>query len=215
MTNGQASLSEVPFAALLTYSPRGSSDVSKKSRRVRDAVKNDTPPVIQRAVERLVSLVDSVGLAPFFEEDTTLVPVPRRAPLRDPNALWPSRRIAETLIEHGLGREVLPCLERKSAVRKSAYAAPGDRPTVTAHLRSMAVSSTLIAPERITLVDDFVTKGTTLLAAATLLRQEFPSAKLRGFALVRTMGFVPEIQSIVDPCVGRIWYEAGDVRRHP
>ena len=49
-----------------------------------------------------------------------------------------------------------------------------------------------------------MTQGWTLLAAASHLRAAFPETEVRGFALVRAMGLVPEVERIVDPCVGRI-----------
>jgi phosphoribosylpyrophosphate synthetase len=46
------------------------------------------------------------------------------------------------------------------------------------------------------LVDDFVTKGRTILAAATVLNRAFPAAQIQAFAVVRTMGLVPEVEKI-------------------
>lgn len=56
----------------------------------------------------------------------------------------------------------------------------------------------------ITVVDDVVTKGATLLGAASLLAGAFPRAEIRAFALVRTQGYVKDIERILDPVVGRI-----------
>ena len=70
-------------------------------------------------------------------------------------------------------------------------------------------------PETIILVDDVVTKGRTLLAAASRLHEAFPRTRIRAFALVRTMGLIPEVPRLLDPCKGEIRWEAGDARRRP
>jgi adenine/guanine phosphoribosyltransferase-like PRPP-binding protein len=71
-------------------------------------------------------------------------------------------------------------------------------------MKSMRVMKPLGAPERITIVDDVVTKGATLLAAASLLADVFPDAEILAFALVRTTGLIPNVERIVDPVVGTI-----------
>ena len=60
------------------------------------------------------------------------------------------------------------------------------------------------APPRILVVDDFVTKGATLYAAAALVAQALPSSDVHAFALVRTMGLVPEIEDLVGPVEKRL-----------
>ena len=216
MTNDRALLSEITYGAFLAYSPRGQTRVSIDSRRiVRDGVKHDTPHIIRKAVERLLHILKGSGLEGFFGRNVILVPVPRRAPLRVKNALWPGKRICEELVKVGLGREILPCLERKRAVPKSAYAQPGVRPDPQVHFDSMALFPAVMIPEKITLVDDFVTRGSTLLAGTSHVQHSFPDTEVNAFALVRTRGLIPEIEKIVDPCVGRIWIEGGRIHRDP
>jgi adenine/guanine phosphoribosyltransferase-like PRPP-binding protein len=80
----------------------------------------------------------------------------------------------------------------------------------------MRASPTLPPPGRILVVDDFVTKGATLLAAVSLVQAVFPESEVRGFALVRTMGRVPDVERIVHPCEGTIrLLPGGDVLREP
>jgi hypothetical protein len=215
MTKGPRLLSELRFGAFFIYSPRGTSEVSVRSRKVRDVIKYDTPGMIGKAVDRLQEELSRSELREFFGPTVTLIPVPRSAPLKDERALWPARRLCEELLDRGLGREVLPCLKRARPVPKSAFAHRGERPAVEVHLESMVVEPTLMIPERVTIVDDFVTKGATLLAAGTLLEKSFPKASLLGFTLVRTMGLVPDVERIIDPCVGRIVWTGSEVRREP
>lgn len=70
-------------------------------------------------------------------------------------------------------------------------------------------------PRRVTLIDDFVTRGATLLAAASRLQEALPGAEIRAFVLVRTMGLVAEIESIGAPCAGTIRCDGKVVERHP
>jgi adenine/guanine phosphoribosyltransferase-like PRPP-binding protein len=115
----------------------------------------------------------------------------------------------------GLGSEVWPTLQRVTAVPKSAFAARGERPELQVHVASLDVVDRLPPTARVLLVDDFVTKGRTLLAAASVLADAFPGVEVRGFAVVRTMGLVPDIERIASPTVGEIRFERGDAVRNP
>lgn len=60
-----------------------------------------------------------------------------------------------------------------------------------------------------------MTKGRTLLAAATRVREALPEVEIRAFALVRTMNFAPDIDRVVEPAVGRIRCVNEDAVREP
>ncbi len=205
-------LSSVPFASLLTYSPRGESETSQRSRRVRDAIKAARLDILERSVQRLRELG---GIEPFLGPDVVLVPTPRSAPIRDETTLWPAQRISARLVVGQFGKELSTCLVRTVAVPKSAFAAIGERPDARRHFETMAMESSLLSPRRITVVDDIVTKGATLLAAASRVQEAFPDAEVRAFALLRTMGLVEEIDKIVDPCKGTITLVRGEAVRTP
>jgi predicted amidophosphoribosyltransferase len=124
--------------------------------------------------------------------------------------------VAEELVKQGLGRDVLPVLSRIRAVQKSAFASVGHRASPQEHLDSFGFDPQLASADRITVVDDFITKGATLLAAASLVKHHFRSAEICVFALVRTLGLQPEIETIVDPCIGRVTLNAwGGAERDP
>ncbi|MGH7150563.1 MAG: hypothetical protein ACREIU_07690 [Planctomycetota bacterium] len=180
------------------------------SQRWRDRIKKDAPGTLRRIAEEIAGnpATRRSGLLEFFGADVALVPTPRSAPLKT-GALWPTLRICEELVRVGLAGGTVPCLVRRTAVPKSAFAPPGERPTARTHLLSMEIVPMLLSSSRILVVDDFVTKGATLLAAVSLVRSAYPSADVRGFALVRTRGFVPDIEQLVDPCVGTIRLTAG------
>jgi hypothetical protein len=65
------------------------------------------------------------------------------------------------------------------------------------------------------LVDDVITKGRTLLAAAMRLQVDLPPAEITAFALVRTLGFIEQLQHLTEVCHGCVRWAAGDARREP
>jgi hypothetical protein len=67
----------------------------------------------------------------------------------------------------------------------------------------------------VVLVDDVVTKGRTLLAAATRIQEAFPDTEVRAFALLRTMGLIPDVAQLLEPCVGEIRWTGADAQREP
>ena len=105
------------------------------------------------------------------------------------------------------------------SVRKSAFAAPGERPSVEEHYatnRRFGSSVSLFASE-ITVLDDVITRGATLFTCVRRLREFFPDAIVRAFAVVRTlMGYVPQVDRIVEPVEnGIITLEDGAPYRRP
>lgn len=215
-------LASLPYASFLSYSPRGTSPVSLQSQRVCYSVKQDGPytsgrPIIEAVVGTLANAHREV-FADFLGPEVVLVPVPKSAPLPSRGGgpvLWVPRRICEALVAVGLGAAVVPCVERVTAVPKSASAAPGGRPGIATHIESMRVLPELHG-DSITLVDDVVTKGATLFAAASLVAGTFPHADVRAFSLIRTRGLQADIERVIDPTVGTITRNAwGDARREP
>lgn len=188
---------------------------SQKSRNICGGIKSGKVALIQSAVPHLTSAA-AAPLAPFLNQDVTLVPVPRSAPLTD-GALWPAKVIADVLLEAGLGGDVLPCIERVTAVRKSSSSPANERPLVHEHYDSLGVVEELMRPAQITFVDDVLTMGRTMFACALRVHEVYPDAEIRAFAMVRTLGLVPDIDTIVDPATGTITYYqmSGKTHREP
>jgi hypothetical protein len=200
-------------AAPFVYSTRGTSQVSKKSRELRDRIKSGDEALFRQIAHHLGKLV-SDGLFPgFFGGDISLVPVPGHTPLA-PGAISTTLRIARALADCGLGSGVSPLLTRVKPVQKSAFAAPHERPRARDHYDSMAVTSSLLVPRKIMLIDDVVTRGATLLGAASRIAAELPGAEILGFVLVRAVTD-GEIATIRDPCVGTIELKDGESLRRP
>jgi adenine/guanine phosphoribosyltransferase-like PRPP-binding protein len=68
---------------------------------------------------------------------------------------------------------------------------------------------------RVTVVDDVITKGRTLYAGCVLIKEALPEADVRAFAVIRTMGLVPDIVKILDPVEGTLKAAWDDVVRVP
>jgi predicted amidophosphoribosyltransferase len=189
--------------------------VSERSRLLCALLKAaDNHFIFKYAVRVRQQVAGASPLAGFLGPDLLLVPVPPSAP-QPAGAVWVADRLAMALVCEGLGGTVWRGLHRIRAVRKSATAAPGARPTVDAHFHSFGIDRAAMVYRRIVLIDDVVTKGRTLLAAASRVQQTFPDAQIRAFALLRTMGFVREVSRLLEPCVGEIRWRAGDAFRNP
>lgn len=153
------------------------------------------------------------GLMALFAGDAILVPVPGSTPCGD--APWAASSLADALKGVGLARTVWLGLRRCVAVRKSATAPSRTRPTVSEHYGSFLVMPPAVMIRRIVLIDDVITKGRTLLAAAARMQAAFPSADIRAFALVRTVGFRQRVDCLIEPCEGVVRWAGGDARREP
>ena len=207
--------SEVQYGTLLTYSPRGRSEISRRSRTVCYAIKAGDLHALNHAALRLQEHIERQDvLAPFFGPHVTLIPMPRSAPLVQ-GALWPAQKICEAILARGLAAAVVPALERVDAVARSAHAAQGERPLTSVHFESLRAHGFVDVGASILVVDDVLTKGATALAAVSRLAEVYPDAQIATFALVRTMGLVAEIEQILDPAIGTIRLIDDEVRREP
>lgn len=196
-------LDSVDYASLLQYSPRGTSGTCKNSRKIKDTIKAGRIDVYRNRISVIIN-ENKEMLAPFLNEGVTLVPAPRSSPIQE-GALWPALEICKLLSSLNLG-VTAACLLRREAIRKSSLCFNADeRPSITEQFKSMAVAN-YVPTENITLIDDVLTLGRTSIAGASRLAEKFPNANMRVFSLIRTNGFVHDIESILDVKTGIITY---------
>jgi predicted amidophosphoribosyltransferase len=205
----------VPYASCYVYSPAGTGAVCERSRLLRTLLKAGDASFMLKYARRVRQQAEnSRQFAGFFGATDVLVPVPRSTPYPEAG-LWPAEHLAAALLNVGLGGAIWSGLRRVRAVRKSGTAAAGDRPTVSVHYESFVLEPSPIVPNEIVLIDDVVTKGRTLLAAASRVHEAFPGSQIRAFALLRTMGLIAGVEQLLDPCTGEIRWKAGDAHRSP
>ena len=220
-------LTQIEFGSLLSYCPRGDSEPILRAREVRNVLKADgfvnnssgsgQPISMSEWVAHTMSQFRTrLPFSGFFAADSILVPTPSSS-LLQPDSLWVPERVANALVKYGFGKEVVSCLKRTSAVRKAAYSRAEDRTKPVEHYQSMGVQGSLNSANEIVLVDDIVTRGATLLGAANRLHDVFPAAKIRAFAVMRTISDPSEFRAFYDPRIGTITYreEQGDTIRRP
>jgi len=207
-------LLSVRFASFYVYSPRASGWLAEDSRRLCARVKLSDPLWLPHLAGRVYrSSLEDRELAGLFAPGAVLVPVPGSARTRQ--RPWPALQLALALSQVGFALPVWTALQRRYTVIKSATAAAAARPSVQQHYDSFAATLPVLPVCRIVLIDDVITKGRTLLAAAARLRSVSAYAEVRAFALIRTAGFADHIAHTAEPCHGLIRWAGGDARREP
>jgi predicted amidophosphoribosyltransferase len=202
------------YASCYVYSPAGHNVASERSRLLRALLKEADAQFMLKYAARVHQQTEPCeALAGFFRSSDILVPVPGSSPKA--RGTWVAAALSEALLQEGLGTMAWHGLRRVFAVPKSATAARGARPTVSRHYESFLLERPPSDPATVMLIDDVVTKGRTFLAAAARVRETFPHAQIRAFALLRTLGLIAGVDRLLDPCRGEIRWQAGDARRIP
>ena len=206
-------LSELLCGCYFVYSPRDPSARGNRARNFCYRLKRGEHEAARVACQHIRDHLEQSPLQSLLGSDVTLVPMPRCSPSRQ-NAIWPSRILVQSLLECGLGRDWQPLLQRQSAVQRSATAPAGERPDPKDHYDSFRVSNLTSPPRAITVVDDVVTRGATMVGAVSRLRETFRDVPVRGFAFVRTTSFEPVTANPV-PVISTITLADGVVNRDP
>lgn len=169
--------------------------------RMKDLTKD--MPVSDYVALALRNKIDSLPFKDFFASKPVLIPVPRSSPLTK-DALWVPNNIANAMVEMGLGSKVISCLSRTSSVNRSAQSTPSKRPLPMDHYNSVSVNKTLTPLQNVLLVDDIVTRGSTLMGMANRLLDDYSSVEIRAFAAIRTISNPAEFKNRLDPVKGYI-----------
>lgn len=213
-------ISEIEFGALLSYSVRGTSKKDEESKSAmrnlkQDNILNSGILTSEYVAQSMKKNIERYPFVDFFNSNTILVPIPRSS-LPLPGMLWVPERITTALVKNGLGKSSESCLERISAVARSSGQRIGSRrASPSEHYESMRVKELLFEPKEIVAVDDVVTRGSTFLGGINRLAESFPNAKIRAFAVMRSIYDPDDFSDIVDPCKGKITMNNDIPRRRP
>lgn len=216
-------LPDLTFGSLFSYAPKGTAPEAQKARDVMTSLKVDrvvrldgqAMPMSEATAAIVASRIRSVPFASLFDAKPLLVPVPSSS-LHKTDSLWVPDRIARALLARGLGGRVEVCLRRVEPVPKAAHSPPQNRPLPARHYETIAIDPDLAEPQHMILIDDVITRGATLLGAASRLKDAYPGAEIRAFAAMRTISDPEDFRSLVDPCVGTVTLRnKGDTIRDP
>jgi len=214
-SRGPALIADLAFGACYLYSPHGRGSIASGSRLLRVRLKTADPRWLPQYAARVRALAARSGRYPgFFGPQVVIVPVPGSQPQAQGRP-WVAECIAAEFLRQGLAGRMWSGLRRIRPVRKSATAPQGRRPSVREHCQTLTAESCAEQFPLLLLVDDIVSKGRTLLAAADTLRQAFPASDIRAFAVARTMSLVDRIEHLVAPCEGHIRWDGSDAVREP
>ena len=175
-------------ASLFPYLPqqRNGGDSRHKPLGLCWALKNGDRKAASWVVARVLRLAQSPPLNGIFAADSVLVPVPSHAPHRK-GSVWSTRALTRWMVARGLGGSDKTVLKWWTVVTRSATAASDQRPTAVNHLQSTCLSSPLVPPHRIVLVDDAVTTGATILAGVSAISGAMADLRVCGLAFSRTV----------------------------
>jgi len=208
-------ISEIEFGTMLTYSPWGDTEEEFRSKTWKanlktDAVREKEQITMSEYIARGIKKnLEKLPFADFFKVNPVLVPTPSSS-LTKANTLWVPQRLAIALVNNGLGKKVSSCLQRTTPLGQSHKKLNADRPKPHEHYNSMSVQKELSEPDEILLIDDIITKGSTLLGAANKLADAYPKANIRAFTAMKTISRSRDFRKIYDPCIGKIKLRGDD-----
>ena len=225
-------IKSLEFISLFSYTPRPSSPDTnilqsmrntkswaiwlKQDRMVTRQGDEGSLPMSRFVAESLYNHLADKPFLKIFDKYKVLIPVPKSNPV-PADGLWVPKRIADEMIQKGLGSEVVPCLIRAKPVNKSSQSISSQRPLPSEHYDSLFVEQSVTELNEVILIDDVITRGSTLIATANRLIDAFPKIKIHSFAAIRTISDPLEFRNWFDPVEGTITFRSGvgDTIRNP
>lgn len=179
-------LSEVEYSTFGVFCNKSNSETAIRSKKICGQIKKANPNQIKSGIDFIKSdYIDE--FKDFFGSDVTVVPAPSSSKTK-PDFENAPLTICNLLFENELAFEVCDIIERHTTLRKSSHCLPANRPSIQEHISTMIVKNDTISTNKITIIDDVLTKGSTTFACANLIKDRFPNAEVRIFAFMRTRG---------------------------
>jgi uracil phosphoribosyltransferase len=175
----------VKFLTLFRYQPRNEDNslIVKKSRDFKNNVKGWS--ILPTVLEKIDGIIKSEKLDTFFEGEITMVPIPSSS-LKQEETLKPPLEICKLLYNARPNLQTADCLKRHKSIKKSSLGfTKSDRPSVQDHLDSINLNDIFISTNKILIVDDVLTTGTTAMACAKIVKSRYPESKIAVFSFLR------------------------------
>ena len=222
-------IQRVEFGSLFSYVPyyrwkngNYSDKIKDKLEEARQMMKSIKEIIMNKSAGSASDVIalkvkDSLNTLPFadyFSPDTVLVPTPSSS-LSKSYSQWIPRKIAAKMADNGLGKSSELLMRVKYVPRSSGQRKRSKRPTPQQHYESFGIIKPPFDPKEIVLVDDVITRGSTVMGGVRRLAEAFPNARIRVFAAMRSISSVGEFTNVSDPRVGAVDIRNGQPYRYP
>lgn len=202
-------LQRVEFGSLFAYTPRPHNVDTEDSYNFMMKLKSNEiinfkfPSTCNFVANTLDSCMNLLPYSNFFDSKPLIVPIPKTTLIKS-EYLWVPHILAVEIYAKGLGSRIVNCLNRVYPLPKSSTSKSENRPKAIQHYDSLSVQRLPYNPPSILLIDDVITRGATILGAASRLAEAYPNSSIKAFAGIRTISNSLEFQKFLDPQLGTI-----------
>lgn len=220
--------SEIPFSSFFSYDPTQKDEIGNRAHDFVNAMKQDGFIKNKDKYERVIPLLVSTlkekqsqfpSLSQILNQNMALVPLPGHSQEKDSGTAVRTRStvaICDELVKNGLGAQVFSTLIRTQSVTKSSTAKASERPKWKEHYQTITVTERMLPMgiTSISLVDDVITRGATMVGAYLRIKEAFPSINVTCFALIRADSG-HKIVKLTNPAEGMIQIIGEETYRRP